>query len=97
MDRRLLRWPAVQGKIGGLSRVHVWRLEREGRFLQRVALSDPDKCAGGAYGPRVGWFEHEVDEWLAARVRVAGRAQGQCRADSVSPAKRGRERVRLND
>ena len=40
------------------SKVHLWRLERAGKFPKRVAL-------GVA---RHGWLETEIDEWIAGRV-----------------------------
>jgi prophage regulatory protein len=40
------------------SKVHIWRLEREGRFPRRVPL-----------GPsRHGWPDSEIDEWISARM-----------------------------
>lgn len=39
------------------SSMHIWRLEKAGRFPQRIRL-----------GPnRIGWSLREVSEWLAAR------------------------------
>jgi prophage regulatory protein len=39
------------------SSMHIWRLEKAGRFPARIHL-----------GPnRVGWSLHEVSDWLAAR------------------------------
>lgn len=46
--------------ITGLSRVTIWRLEREGRFPARVQLS----------GNRVGWYGNEVQDWIKSRPRV---------------------------
>lgn len=46
-------------KRTGISRTRVYKLEGEGRFPARVEL-----------GPNsVGWYEHEVSEWCAARRR----------------------------
>ena len=44
-----------------LSRVTRWRLERDGKFPERVRLT----------GGRVGWFFHEVKEWLENLPRGA--------------------------
>ena len=53
----LLREAKVR-ELTGLSRTTRWRLERDGRFPQRVQL-----------GPRcVGWVEGEVRAWLARAV-----------------------------
>lgn len=43
----------------GLSRSTVWRLERAGKFPQRIRLS----------ANSVGWPENEVLDWLASRPR----------------------------
>jgi len=44
----------------GLSRVSIWRLEREKNFPERVKLSTS----------RVGWHGHEVKCWIEERPRV---------------------------
>ena len=41
----------------GLSRTTLWRLERSGKFPSSIKLS---------YN-RVGWREHEIDEWIESR------------------------------
>ena len=46
------------------SRVHRWRLERDGKFPKRVHLSPR----------RIGWLEHEIDAWLATRAAARGGA-----------------------
>lgn len=59
-DRRIIRgYKALTNKIGG-SRVKVWRDVRDGLFPAPIIL-----------GPNsVGWYENEVNEWLASRPRV---------------------------
>jgi prophage regulatory protein len=57
--RTLLGKKRVRERIG-LSDRTVFNLERAGNFPQRVAIS-PN---------RVGWFEDEIDAWLASRPRV---------------------------
>lgn len=38
--------------------MHLWRLEKAGRFPRRMKL-----------GPNsVGWLESEIDEWIASRL-----------------------------
>ncbi len=59
----ILRFGEVR-KRTGLSRVTIWRLERDGAFPARVSL-------GGA---AVGWREDEVQEWIDSRPRVNPRA-----------------------
>ncbi len=56
---KILKPHEVVRKIG-LSRVSVWRLERDGKFPARVKLS----CN------RVGWIESEIEEWIKQRPRV---------------------------
>jgi prophage regulatory protein len=47
-------------RLKGISycRVHLQRLENEGRFPQRVQIG-----AG-----RIGWLEREIDEWIETRA-----------------------------
>ncbi len=63
--KKILRFPEVEEKIG-LSRSTVWRLEKTGKFPQRVRI--------GLRG--IGWYESEIDDFLANRERVqlGGRA-----------------------
>jgi prophage regulatory protein len=42
-----------------VSRTTLWRLQQSKGFPQPVRLSSN----------RIGWFEHEVDSWLASRPR----------------------------
>lgn len=60
MAIEVLRLPAVLQRIK-LSRTSVYRLESENRFPKRINL--------GA-GHAVGWYAHEIDDWLATRPRV---------------------------
>lgn len=59
MKKAILRFPEVK-KRTGVSRSTVWRLERAGLFPQRVRI--------GMRG--VGWYESEIDKFLADRERV---------------------------
>jgi prophage regulatory protein len=62
--RRIIRRPAVCEKVGK-SGVQVWRDVRAGKFPPPVQL-----------GPNsVGWFEHEIEAWLAAQPRRTYRAK----------------------
>ena len=58
-DRRILRgYKAVESRTGK-SRVQIWRDVRARRFPAPLEL-----------GPNsVGWFEDEVEDWLASRPR----------------------------
>lgn len=62
MVAQILRLPAVIQKTQ-LSRSSIYRLEAEGKFPKRVQL-----CEGGK---AVGWYAHEIEEYLANRQRVA--------------------------
>jgi prophage regulatory protein len=44
----------------GYSKVQLWRLEKLGNFPKRVPLGRG----------RHGWAEHEIDAWIAARIRA---------------------------
>ncbi|MDP6270253.1 MAG: AlpA family phage regulatory protein [Alphaproteobacteria bacterium] len=44
--------------FGGGSAVHLWRLERAGKFPRRVHLG----------ANRVAWVEAEIDDWIAERL-----------------------------
>jgi len=55
----ILRAEDVQ-VLTGLSRVTIWREEREGRFPARVQLT----------GNRVGWYGNEIKAWIDSRPRV---------------------------
>lgn len=61
---RILDKTAVR-QMTSLSMPTLWRMERAGRFPQRVRLS----------GGRVGWFATEVEEWLQNRPRGIGTAR----------------------
>ena len=54
---RILRKPEVVDRVG-YSAMHIWRLERDGKFPRRIQL-----------GPNaIGWIEDEVDDWIRAKV-----------------------------
>jgi prophage regulatory protein len=42
------------------SKIQLWRLEKLGEFPKRVPLGRM----------RYGWAEHEIDAWIAARIRA---------------------------
>jgi prophage regulatory protein len=53
MQSKILRYPDLKIMVG-LSRIQIRRLEREGKFPQRLQLSR--NC--------VGWHAAEVQQWL---------------------------------
>ncbi len=59
MASAILRLPAVKLKTQ-LSRSTIYRLEAEGKFPRRVRLAENS----------TGWYEHEIDEYLANLPRV---------------------------
>ena len=61
---KLLRFPGVQIKTGGLSRTTIWRLERDGLFPKRRLLT----------GKIVAWDEAEIDDWIKSRNQEFGPA-----------------------
>ena len=60
-----LRWPTVQ-EVSALSRVTVWRMERDGKFPRRRQLS----------ANSVGWLKSEVDAWVETREQVMSSQTG---------------------
>ena len=54
----VVRYSEVVG-MTGLSRTTIWRLERAGKFPQRLRLSSN----------RVGWYQNEVEKWISTRPR----------------------------
>ena len=60
--RRLIRKQEVLHRTG-YSHTTIWRLEKAGLFPLRVQLSPM----------AVGWFEDEVDQWIASRIRRGGK------------------------
>lgn len=54
---RFLRFPAVRARTG-LSRTTIWRLERRGDFPRHRRISRN----------AVAWAEHEVGEWIRAKL-----------------------------
>ncbi len=57
METRIIRKPALFSKIG-LSDATIWRMEKMGKFPRRISLG----------GNSVGWFDNEIDEWLAKKA-----------------------------
>jgi len=56
---KLLRTAEVCDRVG-YSRMHLSRLEKAGDFPKRVHVGEN----------RVGWFEHEIDEFLLKRAAL---------------------------
>jgi len=66
---KLLRYPAVRAKTGGLSRTTIWRLEHNGCFPRRRVVT-----------PKiVVWDEAEIDCWIQSRDKGYGSVPGNCK------------------
>ena len=60
---RILTYPELKLRKGiPYSRQHLERLEKAGEFPRRIQIS-----AG-----RIGWYEHEIDEWLRKKADARG-------------------------
>ena len=70
--RRLIRKQEVLHRTG-YSHTTIWRLEKAGLFPLRVQLSPM----------AVGWFEDEVDQWIASRIRRGGVKKPSVRRPNV--------------
>ena len=58
---KVLRFSQVE-EMTGLSRIMIWRLEKNFEFPKRIQLTTNT----------VGWIEEEIQEWLESRPRVMG-------------------------
>ena len=63
---KLIRFPVVQARTGGLSRTTIWRLERKGAFPKRRLLTSRI----------VAWDEAEIDRWIESRNQQFGPPPG---------------------
>ena len=59
MSETYLRLPEVQ-KISGLSVSSIWKLEKKGKFPQRIKIGER----------AVGWLSSEIQDWVQ-RARQA--------------------------
>jgi len=57
-NERLIRKPELFSRVG-LSDATIWRMEKAGRFPQRVQIG----------GNSVGWLSSEIDDWLLEKAR----------------------------
>lgn len=60
MAQTILRLPQVEARTG-YKRSSIYRLVKSGDFPPQIRLG----------GRASGWLEQEIDEWIAARVRVS--------------------------
>jgi len=57
-NKIILRMPEVIGKVG-LKKSSIYQLIKEGAFPKPIRLTSS----------AVGWYKHELDEWLDSRER----------------------------
>jgi len=57
MSHTILRLPQVKSRTG-LSRSSIYLRMANGEFPESISLG----------GRAVGWLEHDVDEWIVARI-----------------------------
>lgn len=60
MSKRFLRLPEVE-QLTGYKRSSIYRLAKDGEFPSPIRLG----------GRASAWLEHEVQEWMAERIRVS--------------------------
>lgn len=78
--KRILGFNDLAGRGIRFSRVHLSRLEKEGKFPKHLNL-----------GPQsIGWLEEEIEAWIAARA--AERSNG----NSVDPIASAEQRKAKN-
>ena len=61
---RILRLPDVKARTG-LSRSSIYAYIKDGSFPQHISLGERS----------VGWYESEIDGWVASRQRVSRNVQ----------------------
>lgn len=71
----VLREPAVRARLS-VGKTKLWEMWRSGQFPAPIRLGT---------GRAVGWYSHEVDQWLASRPRA-----GTARPKPAAPVKRPR-------
>jgi prophage regulatory protein len=69
MKQKILGFNDLAPRGIRFSRVHVSRLEKEGKFPQHLNLAPQS----------IGWLEEEIDAWIAAR------AAERCKGNRVDP------------
>ena len=70
---KLLRFPAVQAKTGGLCRTTIWYLEKKGLFPKRRNIGTKI----------VVWDEDEIDDWVRSRNEGSGSLPDTRKADGA--------------
>lgn len=60
---RIITWKQLSQRVP-YSRQHIARLEKIGKFPQRIRI--------GSGRGRVGWLDHLVDAWILERAKTSG-------------------------
>jgi prophage regulatory protein len=72
---RVLHYPDLRALKGiPFSRMHIWRLEKNGQFPKHVLLTTNTTV----------WLETEIDAWLAARIASRDRGESTLGARTAS-------------
>jgi prophage regulatory protein len=58
MSQVLVPYDALKTKGITFSKMHIWRLEKAGKFPVHVPVS----------AQRIAWVESEIDQWIADRI-----------------------------
>jgi prophage regulatory protein len=67
MSQVLVPYDALKAKGITFSKMHIWRLEKAGKFPVHVQVS----------AQRIAWVESEIDDWIGARIAARPPAQPQ--------------------
>ncbi len=77
---RIIRWKELS-QLVPYSAMHIRRLEKLGRFPERIKLGDGKRAA-------VGWSSREIIHWIGARMAARTRVDGQLELPlSASPSR----------
>ena len=71
----IIRFAQVRERAG-LSRATVYRRMRKGEFPSSIDLGNG----------QLGWFEEEVDEWVASRPRHIPQGHGRMKSEPAAEA-----------
>jgi prophage regulatory protein len=86
MKQKILGFNDLAPRGIRFSRVHISRLEKEGKFPKHLNLAPQT----------IGWLEEEIDAWVAARA--AERSIAQTEVDPIASAeKRKAENARRQE
>jgi prophage regulatory protein len=70
MSQTLVPYECLKAKGITFCKMHIWRLEKAGKFPIRVQVS----------AQRIAWVESEIDDWIADRIAARPAAREQAAA-----------------